>query len=129
MLHAPSPSAGSENVEHRIKKSWKLTWSSVLSNCTGSIFNSNHVHEGQYFYQIAIYICASSSKDMTCMHCYLVLCTSSLARTLLPCTQCHDVANISLFIPGLQKSHYTDPFRPSHRCKSVWGDGGRGGGG
>jgi hypothetical protein len=28
------------------------------------------------------------------MHCYLVLCTSSLARRLLLCTQCHDVGDI-----------------------------------
>ncbi len=51
----------------------------------------NSAHEGQQLYKIAKYICASSSQDLTCMHCYLVLCTSSLARTLLPCTQCHHV--------------------------------------
>ncbi len=28
------------------------------------------------------------------LHCYLVLCTSSLARTLLLCTQCHDEGEI-----------------------------------
>jgi hypothetical protein len=28
------------------------------------------------------------------MYCYLVLCTSSLARRLLLCTQCHDVGEI-----------------------------------
>ncbi len=54
----------------------------------------NSAHEGQQLYKIAIYICASSSQDMTCMYCYLVLCTSSLARTLLLCTQCHDVGEI-----------------------------------